>query len=185
MLAGATELKPLQQGKLSALCGLYSILNCIQLALYPRRLSRPELKRIYLHAIAHLSRRRQLIRVLGIGMEYERWIELQNELIAYVNDAYRMALNPTMTLTGTAAFNRQRAIDRIKRNLCRSSHVLAVFGGLLNHYSVICGYTEQRLVLFDSSGLRWIQADNLGLGESSRRSHWISADYTLTMADDW
>lgn len=185
ILPGATELRPLQQGKLSSMCGLYSVLNCIQLALYPQRLTRPELQRIYRHAIQHLSRRRQLKQVLGIGMEHELWMELRDQLIACVNDTYHTSLKPAATLTGAGTADRRRALDQIKRDLRAGGPVLACFGGALDHYSVVCGYTDQRLVLFDSSGMRWIRAENVGLGERSRRRHWILGECTSTVVDDW
>lgn len=52
--------------------------------------------------------------------------------------------------------------------------------------SMLCGlYTERRLILFDSAGLKWIQANNLGLGEGSRRTHWILPDQTMAIEDEW
>lgn len=167
------------------LCGLYSVLNSIQLALYPRRLARPELQRIYVRAIEHLSRRRQLKRVIGVGVDYPLWAKLQTELIAYVNQIYGASLNAAATLQGTAVRDRKRAIDTIKRAIGGGSPVLAGFGGVLDHYSVIAGYTGERLILFDSSGLQWIQAENLGLGEGSPRTHWILPDQTMSVVDDW
>ena len=185
ILPGALELKPLQQGNLSTLCGLYSVLNSIQIALYPQRLTRPELHRINVHAIAYLSRRRHLKRALSFGIEYEMWAELQTELLSYVNNAQGTSLKTNGILTGAAARDRQRAIHRIKKHLRDGSPILAGFGGILDHYSVIAGYTADRLILFDSSGLKWITASKLGLGESSSRAHWILAEQTVAVVDDW
>jgi hypothetical protein len=185
ILPGVTQLKPLQQGNLSSMCGLYSVLNCIQLALYPERLSKPELQCIYRHAIEHLSRRRQLKRVLGTGIEHELWTDLRDQLITSANDAYHTALKATATLTGKGTSDRRRAIAQIQKALRSGTPVMASFGGTLDHYSVFCGYTDQRLMLFDSSGLCWIGADNVGLGEHSPRRHWIVADCTSSIVDDW
>ncbi len=91
-LPAVYELKPLHQGKLSSMCGLYSLLNGISLALYPQRLSRPQLQQLYRHAIGHLSRKRKLKQVLGVGIEYELWNELRDELIAFVNTAHHATL---------------------------------------------------------------------------------------------
>lgn len=184
-LPGVYELRPLRQGNLSSMCGLYSLLNGILLALYPQRLSRPQLQQIYRHAIGHLSRKRKLKQVLGVGIEYELWAELRDELIGYVNTTHDATLKPDATLVGTAAKDRRRAIDHIRKTLYSGSPILAGFGGALDHYSVICGYTEHRLMLFDSSSFHWIRADNLGLGEYSRRRHWILAECTSTLVDDW
>ncbi len=91
----------------------------------------------------------------------------------------------TATLVGTAAKDRGRAIQHIRKSLRGGSPILAGFGGTLDHYSVICGYTEHRLMLFDSSSFRWIPTNNLGLGEYSSRRHWILPDQTSTIIDDW
>lgn len=185
MLAGVTALEPIQQGTLSRMCGLYSVLNAIQLALFPQRLSKLELQRLYRHAITYLSRKRQLQRVLGIGMGYELWTELRDHLLTRINTMYNMSLQPTPTLMGSAARDRRRAIHQIKKAVRRGRPVLALFGGTLDHYSVVCGYTDQRLLLFDSAGLSWVNAANVGLGEHSRCSHWLLAKYTATLGENW
>ena len=120
-----------------------------------------------------------------MGILYELWAELQTELIIYVNHAHGMSLKTSSILTGSAARDRQRAVHQIKRHILRGSPVLVGFGGILDHYSVIAGYTEGRLILFDSSEHRWITASKLGLGEGSRRTHWILADQTVAIVDNW
>ncbi|MEO6072255.1 MAG: hypothetical protein ABIP67_03130 [Burkholderiales bacterium] len=185
ILPCVSRLRPLQQGTLSRLCGVYSILNALQLSLHPQRLTKLERQTIYLHAIAYLARRRQLKRVLGVGMDHGLWWDLRDALIAHVNAVYHVSLKPMPTLSGTAAIDRQRTVGAIKREVRRGRPVLAVFGGALDHYSVICGYTPQRLMLFDSSGLSWIIADNLGLGEHSRRRYTLCPRRTSTIIHDW
>lgn len=185
MLAGARKLDPIEQGDLSRMCGVYSVLNAIQLALYPQQLEKPELQRLYRHALGHLGRRRQLQRVLGIGMGYDIWTELRDALVTYVNETHGLSFEPTRTLLRSAARDRRRAIEQIKKSLRRGRPVLTLLGGTLDHYSVFCGYTDQRLILFDSDGLRWVQADNVGLGERSRRTHWLLPDYTSTLGEPW
>ena len=167
------------------MCGLYSILNALQLSLFPKRLSKADLQQIYVHAIEFLSRRRQLKRVLGGGMDYGVWNELRDELVAFTNQTFDISLKPTPALVGTAATDRRRMIEKLKRDVYGGNPVLAGFGGVLDHYSVICGYTPQRLMLFDSSGLAWIRCDSLGLGESSSRRHWLLTECTSTLVDEW
>lgn len=185
IVPGARHLKPVLQGTLSRLCGVYSVLNAIQLCLYPERLNGAEMQRLYRHAIHYLSRRKQLSRVIGVGMAYQLWMEATAELIAYVNAAYDTEITASRILKGSAATDRQRAIRQIKKSLRRGRPVVALLGGTLNHYSVFCGYTASRLLLFDSSGLSWVRADNVGLGEHSRRTHWLLAEYTSSIAEHW
>lgn len=185
VLPAAIALKPLHQGKLSNFCGVYAILNAIQLALYPQRLARAELQRLYHDAIELLAARRKLKGLVVGGIDYDPWKTLVIELLEHVNDVHRATLKPVVFLTGSAAFNRKRALDCIKSNLLAQRPITTIFGGYLNHCSVICGYSERRLFLFDSAGLRWIGAQNLGLREYSSHKHWLLADYTFAIVDDW
>jgi hypothetical protein len=118
-------------------------------------------------------------------MEYELWAELRDLLIARTNEAYHWSLKASSMLTGTAGKDRKRAIQRIRRTLQRGRPVLAYFGGALDHYSVLCGYTDDKLFLFDSSRLSRVQADNVGLGERSPRRYWLLPASTITLFEDW
>lgn len=184
-IPGAKELKPLMQGNLSRLCGLYSVLNGIQLALFPQRLGRPELQGLYLQGIRHLAQRRQLRSVIGVGMHDGAWLALAAELLAHLNDGHGTSFQLRPVIKGAAERDRQRSLAAIKKAIGSKSPVLISFGGHLDHYTVVSGYTERRLVLFDSSGLRWLEAINIGVGERSARRHWISSASTVAIFDDW
>jgi hypothetical protein len=182
---GAKELKPLTQGSLSRLCGLYSVLNAVQIALFVHRLDKAELQSLYNRGIAHLASRRQLKRVLGAGMGEEEWLALSTEILAYTNEKYSTSLKLRPIIHGTAQHDRHRALNAVKKAVRNGWPVLICFSGSLNHYSVVCGFSQHRLVLFDSSNLRWLQLRNVGMGEHSRRSHWITAGTTIAVLDDW
>lgn len=184
-LPGATTLKPLAQGSLSRLCGFYSVMNGVQLALHPQRLSGPQQQALYLHGVAHLARMRQLRPVLGSGMAEGVWLRLAVELVTHVNDSLGTSLAVKPILYGSARRDRKRAVDAIRRAVLCGSPVLAGLGGALGHYTVISGFTEQRLLLFDSSGLRWIETDGVGLGERSPRRHTLFTDSVTALVDDW
>ena len=111
--------------------------------------------------------------------------ELRDELVAYMNETYGLTLKSKRTLRRSAATDRRRAVQQIKKSLRGDAPCSALLGGTLDHYSVFCGYTDQRQILFDSDGLRWVTADNIGLGERSRRTHWLLPDYTSTLFEEW
>jgi len=46
---------------------------------------------------------------------------------------------------------------------------------------VICGVAGERLLLFDSDGLKWLAIDGVGLGQASTRRHWIAAESTYAV----
>ncbi len=185
LLPASLGLKPLQQGHMSSLCGLYSAINAVRLAIQPHRLNKTQLHVMYVRGIDGLSSRRKLKTVLGHGMNEDLWFALIGELIDYANETLNLSLKPVKTLTGDAAQNRRSAIVRVKQDVRLERPVLVCLLGALNHYSVICGYAGERLILFDSSGFRWVCAGNIGLGDNSQLTHRISAQSTFSIIDDW
>ena len=72
--SAARTLRPLQQGSLDSMCGLYAVINAVQLALYPhRRLTRPELLQLFGAGLDALRRSRSLSTVLVTGMPPPLW----------------------------------------------------------------------------------------------------------------
>ena len=186
ILAGAENLRPLMQGDLSRLCGLYSVINAIRLILYPQVLAQSDIQALYLHGVRHLAHHRQLNRVMGVGMYDDVWSALAGRLVEHTNDACGSALKLVPILAGPAIDqNRSRALASIRRQIRSPSPVLISCGGALSHYTVVSGYTDQRMLLFDSSGLRWLLTDNIGLGESSSRRHWLTAAGVIALINDW
>ena len=183
-LIAARHVKPLAQGELSKLCGLYSILNAMQLALYPRSVSRMELQKLYLHGIEHLSRHRQLKRVLSFGMSEEVWLPLWQALASRANADFGTNLVCMPVLRGNARNNLGKALQAIAGELESGSPVLACFGDALDHLTVISGCTERRILFFDSSDLRWVEVHNVSLRQGQKR-HWLSQSSVIAVVDDW
>jgi hypothetical protein len=184
IMPAAKALKPLTQGNLSRLCGLYCLLNGIRLAVYPIELRKDELQLLYLEAVRDLARRRQLTRVLGVGMSNTLWVSLGTVLTHQVNGTQHRNVTLGKILRGTAQLDRQRAFGTIKRMVASNIPVLTLFAGALNHYTTVCGFTTSRFLLFDSSGLHWIDVKHVGLGERCRRRHWIAPDSTLAIVNN-
>ena len=173
ILPGARELSPLQQGHLSGLCGLYSMMNAVQLVLYPRRLSGRRQQALFVQAVAHLARLRALKRVLGVWMHEEHWIGLGQALLNDINCAEGVSLSLERLLHGRAGLSHGQVIRLVKRAIDTCRPVLVCLGGTLDHYSVVCGYGQNSLRLFDSSGLQWINTRAIGLNEDSGFRRWI------------
>lgn len=183
-LAAAKQLKPLTQGTLSKLCGLYAFLNAVQLALYPRRLSRAELQSIYVQGISHLAGHRHLKRVLGKGMNEDVWLELWQALTAAVNADLHVDLACRFILKRPARTSLPRALQAVEDALLDGYPVLACFGGALDHLTVISGCTSRRLTFFDSSGLGWVTTGGLSLLEGENR-HWLMRTSVVALVDGW
>lgn len=185
ILPAAEDLEPLRQGALSATCGLYSCLNALQLALFPRQLRRSELQALYVEGIDHLAKIRQLKRILGAGMYQETWEGLAHGLLARANATYGTDLALKPTLSPWTAQQRGRSIAKIKAEVARGRPVLLNLGGLLRHYTVISGYSTGRLILFDSSEFHWVNEGSVAVGAGSERLHWIAQETTFSVVDEW
>jgi hypothetical protein len=181
LLPGARSLKPHQQGDLSRLCGLYSIINAIQLALYPEPLDSNETHRIFTKAVQHLHRKRLLLAACHYGIDEGPWFTLMREMVDQAAAARGASMRITALLSA-ACISRGRAIVAICRAVERGSPVLVAFGGALDHYTVVCGHSETRLRLFDSLGLRAVAKAGVGLGEGSRRRHRMAADAVYALS---
>jgi hypothetical protein len=181
LLPGAGQLEPFTQGSLSRLCGLYSILNAVQLGLYPRRLAPAQRKRLFIAAVAHLGRKGLLGKVLGVGMEEDVWLELAGAVSSQVEDRFGVRFGLRKVLTGDAGSSRRKALKSIASAIEQRRPVVVYLGGALDHYTVICGHTGERLRLFDSDGLKWLAIDGVGLGQASRRRHWITPESTYAL----
>jgi hypothetical protein len=184
-VAGFRKATPLRQGSLSGLCGLYSVMNAVQLALYPQRISRAWLQYLYIHGVRHLARRRHLSRVLGAGMAEDTWLQLAVAIVQEANRTYGSSLVVRPILNGSARTSRARALRAIRSAVTGGNPVLAGFGGALAHYTVIAGFTEERLLLFDSSGLRWVATNCVGAGERSRKRHHLFTNSVSAIVDNW
>lgn len=180
-IPGAGQLEPFTQGSLSRLCGLYSILNAVQLGLYPHRLAPAQRKHLFIAAVAHLGRKRLLGKVLGVGMEEDVWLELAGAVAAHVEDRFAVRFRFRRVLTGAARSSRKQALQAIAIAVEQRRPVLVYLGGALDHYTVISGHTGERLRLFDSDGLKWLAIDGVGLGQASRRRHWIAPESTYVL----
>jgi CO dehydrogenase/acetyl-CoA synthase gamma subunit (corrinoid Fe-S protein) len=161
------------------------VLNCIQLALYPQRLAKAELHALYLHGIKHLSRRRRLKAVLEFGMDEQLWLSLATALIDFTNDRQAASLTLKTLLVGSTTRDRKRALEAIRKAIRGGSPVLVRFGGAMDHYTALSGFTDQRFLLFDSSELKWVAAARISLAESSARPHWISRGSVFGVFENW
>lgn len=181
VIPSATQLEPFTQGSLSQLCGIYSILNAVQLSLYPRRLMPPQRKRLFLAAVNHLGHNGLLQKVLGVGMEEEDWLGLGEAVGRYVEERFVTRCRLRRLQTGRTWTSRRHAFSAIEAAVEQGRPVLVYVGGALDHYTVIAGHAEGRLLLFDSLGLKWIAMDGVGLGYGSRRRNWIVPQSTFAL----
>lgn len=187
-LDGARNVSPLRQDDLSNLCGLYSVLNAVQLACWRVPPTNEQLRDLLKFGFRYLTKRRLLARVVAFGMDQEVWIELGTALISHSNEllSTSLALEPLPLRSHTSKpISAFEAVRVLKGTLFRGHPVLCGFGGALDHYTVLSGYSERRLMLFDSSGFRWIEQRSIGSSDRSGKRHWLYADSARAVIDTW
>lgn len=186
-LDGLHQLTPLQQGDLSNLCGVYSVLNAVQLACWRVPPKKHQLRELLNFGIRHLTKRRLLARVIASGMDDEIWLELRSALVYYSNEILPVSLTvrPFGRNSGKSSVVDSVAIAPFKRAISKGHPILCRLGGALDHYTVVAGYSTHRVMLFDSTGLRWIKRRSIGWSEQSGDRYWLDRETACAIVDTW
>ena len=184
LLAAASELEPLEQGKLDGLCGLYAIVNGIRVAAYPEcQVGLKVQRQLFRHGVAFLGRTRHLSTIVHAGMSGPLWRRM-----------FKVMVTEAYGLTGTRLYYRfilmrdepptsRLAVQLIRRSLREGNPVILTFWGRLNHTSVAVGFSDTRLILFDSFGLRWVALSGIGVdGDRSIKRHRLRASGVVSLS---
>jgi hypothetical protein len=159
----------------------------VQLACWRVPPSSDQLRELLVFGVRYLTKRRLLARVMACGMDQDVWGELSSALIDFSNEllATSLALRPLSLAPHKSPYSGPSAlIASLKSALSDGHPVLCGFGGALDHYTVLAGYSKHRLTLFDSSGLCWIEQRSIGTPECERR-HWVYAESARAVVDTW
>ena len=162
-LARAAEaIQPLRQGQLDALCGLYSIINGLQLVLHSSQPLRPsQRRRLYRHGLKWLANNEELLSAVSVGMEELTWRRLAGELLREVERVTGHAVTRSYPLRGKAPLTSDAIAAELKSSLRKGRPVLLGLLVTYDHYTVAYGFDAKRLLLFDSIGRRWIKFASL------------------------
>jgi hypothetical protein len=156
------EIEPFQQGGLDGLCGLYSAINVLRLALHDSEpLNKAAAKYLLALGANFLDRKHALSSSFADGMQVRRWHGLVRYLAKHAaTDAFTIEIE-------RPAFEGKPAItgvfDWIDASLAKNKPVLIHLDGALNHFSVVAASTPTTLQLFDSSGHRFVRRANCGI----------------------
>jgi hypothetical protein len=172
----AERLLPYHQGRFDNLCGLYSVLNAIQLAQWPKlERNAHRSRRLFQHGIAALEHRGLLHSAIKHGMDEQTWTWLTDTLLAEASRLSGIKLCRVPILQKIKRSDLDGALALIDRHTCMSEPVLVELGGSYQHYTTIVGISGNRLLLFDSYGYRWIAAASCELScGHARARHQIA-----------
>ncbi len=184
LLPAAKMLQPYRQGDGSALCGLYSILNGIQLVLWPdAKLNRAQLSKLVRYGVACLDDVHNLKNIIGLGMAEDVWLELCDRLIAHSAEITGIPLRRKFILRNMRGMNWRKALRIIKRHVRAQRPVLVLLWGAYSHCTVIVGYKGARLLLFDSSEFQWVSTRSASLQHpTTNKRHRIAKGSVMALA---
>ena len=156
------RLKPLRQGELDFLCGLYAPINAMRLALADcAPLTRTDCKALFKEGVGYLNRKEGLYCSLTWGLTLRRRYALACYLAERASNA-----NVRVSIE-RHDHRRWRSIEDafawIDQSLAANHPVLVYFAEEPDHYTVIAGSTPTRLQLFDSAGTGFVRKASCGL----------------------
>ncbi len=148
-------ISPLQQGQLDHLCGVYAVINAVNYVLGPLR--KPQLHNLFADCLQHLNHNSALLdRITTTEISSAR----MKGLLTLVRQTYDLeVLTPfrRQTALGYEQFWSQcQAFFDAEDARDVPGVILVRLGGGYPHWSLIQEMTEQRLSLFDSSGLKTV-----------------------------
>jgi hypothetical protein len=148
LIAGADTLKPLRQGELDRLCGLYSAINAVRLVIFPRPLSHAEERKLFVVGLKRLTQHWNLNHAVSTGMSNPAMADVAATLAKKASQLTGLNI---VTVRAAKSLTREERDAWLDEQLAIGNPVLAEFKAI-DHFSVCCGLTAKRVAVFDTSG---------------------------------
>jgi hypothetical protein len=169
LLTRALKIQPLKQGQLDGLCGLYAGINALRLLLAAERpLSSRETKRSFRAGVRALSKRERLAAAVLNGIPDKTWRKLLVKLAGSATAGTGPVIAISQPLQHRTRVSRTELMEIIETAIDSRQPVVISLSGKHRHYTVVCGYTPGRFLLFDSSSLSWLKRELCGPSQSRR-----------------
>jgi hypothetical protein len=167
----AGRIKPIRQGGLDCLCGIYAIINALRLILNgDNRIKTKDYEQLFEKLIYRLQELspESVHSIEGIGTIELR--QLLAETIDYLEEEFEVEVELTRPLLGSPRIKSAKAIGKLRAALARpGTAVLIGFGGL-EHWTVVRAITDHHFLLLDSSGRRFLRTRRSRMIYERRRS---------------
>lgn len=169
----AARLMPYKQGQFDSLCGLYAVLNALQLAAYPNRpLTEKKARSLFETGVAFLRREFESLNPVTHGMKEGVLVTLAVHLLTKASTAsidFSLAPYEPRDCDNPSTHLR----DWIEQSLMLGYPVVTcIFEPA--HFTVVSHVTTAGLILFDSQTLGW-----LPVPRRNRLHDLIDSDATL------
>lgn len=166
-LVQAKELKPFIQGDLDSLCGIYSSINAIRLAIYnEKKLTKRQARGLMEEALFYLGRQRlRLLSVCAYGMSKSRRNKLIHRLFKYILREWDIQMVLLPFFYDNSEDLEAEFIEFIRHHLTLGNPICIKMKGAHNHFSVITGISSTYIELFDSDGLNKLTRKSVRIGK--------------------
>jgi hypothetical protein len=164
------NLEPFRQGRLDGLCGVYSVINALRLAVWPaHRLGRESCKDLFRLLTSELAARSKLYDVLTGGSRHRLVTALLREADSWLRDEYEIRLHYRRPYRGQSSVRPSAIAATLARHLADGhASVIAGLTGSIEHWTVVRAVGPKTMLLFDSDDLKRLPLD------PARRGHpWI------------
>ena len=164
------KLKPHEQGALSSLCGIYSIVNAMRIV---RGLNNEESKELFSQIISYLEENKKLSVSLTSGISITVMGSIFKDIVGEKID--RAIPFQKQTDVGISEFwTEMTRFLHAKRTKGEKRAILLSLGGLHDHWTIVRKISSKRIWLFDSIGLRNLDRSKCTTRKaSSSRRHLI------------
>ena len=150
------KLKQHEQGALSSLCGIYSIVNAMRII---RGLNNEESKELFAQIISYLEENKKLAVSLTSGISITVMGSIFKDVIGdRIHRSIPFHKQPTVRI-GEFWAEMKRFLDE-ERMKGEKRVILLSLGGEHEHWTIVCKITKKRISLFDSIGLRHLDRRN-------------------------
>lgn len=155
---------PFKQGELDGLCGVYAVINALRLALATTRpMSRAEAESLFHAGAAVIELHGQMGSATICGVSQKLWRRIIAKLTTDAAEFAVSAVRARWPFRRRPAVTRTEVFGVIEAAIDQRHPVLVALSGAHSHYTVICGYSAARFILFDSSTYKWIERRGCGL----------------------
>jgi hypothetical protein len=169
------ELKPYEQGGLSSLCGIYSIVNAMRII---RGLNNDDSKELFAQITHYLEENKNLAVSLTSGISITVIGSIFKDVIGErLNRAIPFHKRPNVRI-GEFWTEMKRFLDE-ERSKEEKRVILLSLGGEHEHWTLTHRMSNKRIILFDSIGLKHLDRRNCTTRKtSSGRRHLIHPTQT-------
>ncbi len=167
---------PDQQGQLDGLCGVYVIINAMNLV-YP--MQRQDRVALFKHLITTLHRDKYVKDALLSGT-YKRHLNLMlDAAIRFMRKQHRVTITVKMLFHHNKGVDMALYCQKLEAFLQHKNRAVIInLMGRLNHWSCVRAVTETSLILEDSYGYRYVRKRTCYIAKEYQTGHMITPTYT-------